>query len=391
MTGGSGSEAREAVLRAVIRSTPVATVALDRRGDVQVWNRAAAVMFALTADEVIGGPPPIALDDVLARVLAGDDDASTRMRVGRGAEARDLLVRPAPLRDGEGRTVGAVIVLVDVSEEQRTLDETRAALERAESLPRPPPARPQPADADSLRNAIADGALSLYYRPVVDLTDAHCARVELEVRAHDPERGLLPASEVTGLAEEHDVGGDLAAWVVERAIVQAARWQIDRPGFGVTVALSPAELARPGFSVLLGALLRREGLAPASLAVEVGAAALADGAGRAAAEAVGALGVRVTVVGEVEGVAVDAVKVECGRVDAALVSRLHDRGIRVIGSHVDTEAQVAALVEADCDEAQGNFFAPPQPAADLEPLISGRRRWRAPGARVMRRAGRTRA
>ena len=45
------------------------------------------------------------------------------------------------------------------------------------------------------------------------------------------------------------------------------------------------------------------------------------------------------------------------------------------------------VIELECDEAQGYFFSPPQPASDLRGLIARTRTWRPPGAAVMRPAG----
>jgi EAL domain-containing protein (putative c-di-GMP-specific phosphodiesterase class I) len=44
------------------------------------------------------------------------------------------------------------------------------------------------------------------------------------------------------------------------------------------------------------------------------------------------------------------------------------------------------LVALGCDEAQGYFFAPPQPAQDLRALVSSTRRWRPPGTPLMGRS-----
>lgn len=51
---------------------------------------------------------------------------------------------------------------------------------------------------------------------------------------------------------------------------------------------------------------------------------------------------------------------------------------------VETEQQLAELIALGCDDAQGFFFAPPQPASDLSELITRSRPWRPPGASVMK-------
>ena len=51
------------------------------------------------------------------------------------------------------------------------------------------------------------------------------------------------------------------------------------------------------------------------------------------------------------------------------------------------DERLMALIDLDCDEAQGYFFSPPQPAPDLRSLLARTRTWRPPGATVMRPAG----
>ena len=79
---------------------------------------------------------------------------------------------------------------------------------------------------------------------------------------------------------------------------------------------------------------------------------------------------------------VDSVKVDRSFVsglgtdpgDAAIVSAViglaHALGLRVTAEGVETEEQLLALIDLECDEAQGYFFSPPQPAPDLRGLIA---------------------
>src|SRR6185437_15222460 len=77
--------------------------------------------------------------------------------------------------------------------------------------------------------------------------------------------------------------------------------------------------------------------------------------------------------------------------DAAIVSAViglaHALDLRVVAEGVETEEQLLTLIELDCDDAQGYFFSPPQPAPDLRGLLARTRTWRPPGATVMRPAG----
>ena len=121
-------------------------------------------------------------------------------------------------------------------------------------------------------------------------------------------------------------------------------------------------------------------------------------------ERVRALGVRLSIddfgtgyssLGYLKRFPVDAVKIDRSFVsglgtdpgDTAIVTAViglaHALDLQVVAEGVETEGQLAELVALGCDEAQGYFFAPPQPVQDLRTLIGRKRAWRPPGARLM--------
>jgi PAS domain S-box-containing protein len=109
----------EEVLRAMVRSLPVAAAAMDLDGTVLVWNRAAERLLGWTEEELAGRPnpalPPDAAD--LARgARPGDDDSATVAWLSAEAVRADgdtvaVEVVVAPLVDAAGRARGTVAVL----------------------------------------------------------------------------------------------------------------------------------------------------------------------------------------------------------------------------------------------------------------------------------------
>jgi EAL domain-containing protein (putative c-di-GMP-specific phosphodiesterase class I) len=47
----------------------------------------------------------------------------------------------------------------------------------------------------------------------------------------------------------------------------------------------------------------------------------------------------------------------------------HSLGVRVIAEGVETEGQLAALKQLECDEAQGFYFSKPVPKDEIEALL----------------------
>jgi PAS domain S-box-containing protein len=126
----------------VIENLPLAVVAVDTRGRVVAWNRAAEVIIGLDREEARAAPIP--------RLLAGRAWYGALERSLKGGAAtvggEHDVVRPdgtsvpvmmstAPLRDAEGRIRGAVATLLDVSSVKQMEDRIRQ-LDRLAALGR---------------------------------------------------------------------------------------------------------------------------------------------------------------------------------------------------------------------------------------------------------------
>ena len=263
------------------------------------------------------------------------------------------------------------------------------------------------ATENDLHRALEHGELLLFFQPVVSLRDARCVGAEALVRWQHPERGLMVPDEFVPLAEETGLVVELGRWVLEAAADEAARWQVEHEQpFVVSVNLSARQLAQPGLAERLSEVIERSGVEPENLCLEITESVLMEDADAviSVVERVRALGVRLSIddfgtgyssLGYLKRFPVDAVKIDRSFVsglgtdpgDTAIVSAViglaHALDLQVVAEGVETEGQLAELVALGCDEAQGYFFAPPQPVQDLRTLIGRKRAWRPPGARVM--------
>jgi diguanylate cyclase (GGDEF)-like protein/PAS domain S-box-containing protein len=263
------------------------------------------------------------------------------------------------------------------------------------------------ATENDLHRALEHGELLLFFQPVVSLRDARCVGAEALVRWQHPERGLMVPDEFVPLAEETGLVVELGRWVLEAAAEEAARWQVEHEQpFMVSVNLSARQLAQPGLAERLSEVIERSGVIPENLCLEITESVLMEDADAviSVVERVRALGVRLSIddfgtgyssLGYLKRFPVNAVKIDRSFVsglgtdpgDTAIVSAViglaHALDLQVVAEGVETEGQLAELVALGCDEAQGYFFAPPQPVQDLRTLIGRKRAWRPPGARLM--------
>ena len=89
---------------------------------------------------------------------------------------------------------------------------------------------------EDLRQAMAEGSLTLHYQPEIDLLTGQVVTVEAFLRWPHPTLGLIPPEHLLVLAEESGLIQTLTAWVFEQAIADCAQWW--REGHQVAVAVN---------------------------------------------------------------------------------------------------------------------------------------------------------
>jgi len=123
-------------LRALIKASPLAIIALDVDRNVVTWNAAAERVFGWSEPEVLGRPlPPIVPDTQLkefrrlhGRLLQGHsiNEAETIWRRRDGA-LLNVHISGAPLRDDTGKVVGSLALIADITE-RKEVEDTRNRL-----------------------------------------------------------------------------------------------------------------------------------------------------------------------------------------------------------------------------------------------------------------------
>jgi PAS domain S-box-containing protein len=124
-------------LAAIVSSSHDAIVSKDLDGVIQTWNKGAERLFGYQAEEVIGKPvtiliPPDRLREepvILARIRAGElVDHFETVRRRKDGGLIDISLTISPVRDNEGRIIGASKIARDISDRKQA----EAALRRNE-------------------------------------------------------------------------------------------------------------------------------------------------------------------------------------------------------------------------------------------------------------------
>jgi diguanylate cyclase (GGDEF)-like protein len=242
----------------------------------------------------------------------------------------------------------------------------------------------------ALRRAVAAGAVTVAYQPIVRVTDGRLAAVETLARWHDADRGEVPAAEFIAVAEETGLIHDLGMQVLERACTQAAQW---RRTFGaastprVAVNVSTRQLLPADFAPRVLALLDRVGVPADALELEMTESCAMEPGARAALERFTAAGVTLAVddfgTGYSSFAALRERTPQAFKLDRSFVARLPDDrptdaivsavlalaghlGATVTAEGVETQAQLQRLRELGCPQVQGLLLGNPATAEQIE-------------------------
>ena len=248
--------------------------------------------------------------------------------------------------------------------------------------------------------AIEKNQFVLHYQPRVDTRSGELLSMEALLRWEHPQLGMIRPDEFIPLAESSGLIVPIGAIVIDQACAQLAAWAgqgAGRDHFAVPVSInvSPKQFLRGGVERELAEALRRHGVAPGLLEVEITESAMMGDQEEILAElaAIRALGIKLHVddfgtgyssLSQLQRMKMDVLKVdrsftaELGRSKEgqvffqAIVSMAQALGMEVVAEGVETAEQLAILRALGCNEVQGYLIARPMPAGAVGALLAQR-------------------
>ncbi|PHK96490.1 diguanylate cyclase [Pseudoroseomonas rhizosphaerae] len=230
-----------------------------------------------------------------------------------------------------------------------------------------------------LREAQAQHQFRLAYQPLVYLGTGQVSGGEALLRWHRPGHGDVPPDRFIPVLEESGLIGAVSAWVLETACQEAARWPAR---MSVAVNVSTAQFRQPGLYEAVEGALRRSGLQPHRLELEITESVLMQDTPETLAtlRRLRAMGVRIAMddfgtgyssLGYLRRFAFDKIKIDRSFVQhmaqdpnakaviRAVVNISQTLGIRALAEGVENAEQAELLRQEGCAEVQGYLFGRP--------------------------------
>ena len=157
-------------LAAIVESSDDAIISKGLDGIIRTWNSAAERIFGYRADEAIGKSILMLIPDdrqheepqIIAKLKAGQRvDHYETVRCRKDGSRIDVSLTVSPVRDAQGRIVGASKIARDITERKRTEAALREETRRLEILQSTGTALASQLDLQSLLQSVTDAATDL--------------------------------------------------------------------------------------------------------------------------------------------------------------------------------------------------------------------------------------
>jgi diguanylate cyclase (GGDEF)-like protein len=245
----------------------------------------------------------------------------------------------------------------------------------------------------SLRRAIEQDELTVYYQPQKSLTTDRYVGLEALVRWHHPEHGILPPGRFLPVAEATGLIVPLGNWVLKSACRQMVEWQrTGLPIDTVSVNLAGKQIRRDDLVESIASALDETGCRPEWLELEVTEGFIMSEihASIDALRQLRDMGIKLAIddfgtgyssLSYLKKLPINRLKIDRSFVqdladdndDAAIVKAIvslgHSLQLEIVAEGVETPYQENYLRQLGCEMGQGYLYSQPLPSAQIEVLV----------------------
>lgn len=239
-----------------------------------------------------------------------------------------------------------------------------------------------------LRLAVRNAQFELYCQPIADLASRRVSGAEGLIRWRHPERGLVPPDRFIPIAEQTGLINEIGLWVIDTACRQLAQWQDAGITCYLSVNVSGRQIPNGLPPSAIADAMRRHGVAPERLALEITEGVLLNNIAEAQAwlQVIKQLGLRVYLddfgtgyssLSYLKRFPLDTLKIDRSFIQdmqagnsehslvEAIIAMARSLGLTVVAEGVENAEQLQMLSQMGCHYAQGYHLARPLPPADF--------------------------
>jgi diguanylate cyclase (GGDEF)-like protein len=229
-----------------------------------------------------------------------------------------------------------------------------------------------------IRNAVLNDEFLVHYHPKVESATGRVVGMEALVRWLHPQQGMVQPLEFIGVADQTDLISDITRFVLLSAMSQQLRWVEMGYELSIAINISTREFRSGNIVELVEHSLRKTGCDPKFVEIEVTESMLmADGISvQRTLERMKSLGVKLSIddfgtgysnLGYLLNLPLDNLKIDRSFVtdpDSLQVLRLIIEtgkmlSLTLVAEGVETDEQLAWLIDQGCDQVQGYLFSQP--------------------------------
>lgn len=244
-----------------------------------------------------------------------------------------------------------------------------------------------------LKSAVFEKEFLLYFQPQYDTKEKRLRGVEALIRWRDEDGRMISPGEFIPIAEKSSLIINIGEWVMEKAISTLAQW---KKKFGISLVMSinisAVHFAQDGFAHRLIQLVKKYGVAPKEIELEITETVLVDDFEHIIKKlellreygiqaAIDDFGTGYSSFSYLRSLPIQTIKIDKSFIDAMLedkagniivesiVNMVNRLGYETIAEGVEQQEQFDYLKKIGCEYIQGYLLAKPMPEEKLEELL----------------------
>ncbi len=246
---------------------------------------------------------------------------------------------------------------------------------------------------EQLNGALSRDEFTVLYQPLIDLQTKVIIGVEALIRWHSSVLGPISPDDFIPVAEQSSSIDKIGQYVLSEAMAWTAKWRtMTNHEFSTAVNLSPTQFRNQKLPTIISNLLKKHDLPAAALEVEITEGVLLSGYPylEETINTLKNLGIGISMddfgtgyssLSYLRSYPFNTLKIDRSFINDisvdeadrelinAAISMGHGLGLKVIAEGIETEDQLAHLINLGCDIGQGYLFSKPVTGEEISELL----------------------